>query len=93
MWIVCIGSTENPESENYGEFVKTYQNRMTEAFQLANSNITKSQDYNKLKYDKKAHSVELDVGDRVLIKNVRPQGTTRKGKLASFWEPVVYAGV
>ena len=78
------------KTANYGEFVKTYQNRMSEAFQLANRNIEKSQNYNKQKYDQKAHSVDLQVGDRVLVKNVRPQGTTMAGKLSSYWEPVVY---
>ena len=32
----------------------------------------------------------MQVGDRVLVKNVRPQGTTMAGKLSSYWEPVVY---
>lgn len=64
---------------------------MDEAYALANRNIEKSDEYNKSKYDQKhANCVELKLGDRVLVKNVRPKGTTMTGKLASFWEQRVY---
>ena len=87
---------ETPESdteenrENIGEFVRGWNTRMTQAYELANQNIGKSADYNKNKYDLKAKCVDLVVGDRVLVKNVRPQGTTRAGKLASYWNNVVF---
>ena len=63
---------------------------MEEAYDIANRNIGKSGSYNKQKYDQKHGAVEIVVGDRVLVKNVRPQGTTRAGKLASFWEPTIH---
>ena len=74
-----------------GQFVTTYKKRMDEAFQLANDNIDKAQSYNKQHYDKKAvGTVALEIGDRVLAKNFRPEGTTMTGKLAPYYEPTVY---
>ena len=34
--------------------------------------------------------MEIVSGDRVVVKNVRPEGTTRAAKLASYWHPKVY---
>ena len=77
--------------ENFGDYVKTWDARMTEAFEIANKNIGKSGQYSKQHYDRKRkQSSELSVGDRVLVKNVRPKGTTRAGKLAGFWEPTIH---
>ena len=39
-------------------------------------------------YNKKAKAVELNVGDQVLMRNVRERGGT--GKLRSFWEETVF---
>lgn len=78
--------------ENYGDFVRTWNKRMNEAFDIANKNIGKSGQYNKNIHDSRSkQSVRLAVGDRVLIRNVRPQNvTTRKAKTASYWHPTVY---
>ena len=78
------------DRENIGTFVRTWNDRMNAAFVIANENIGKSAGFNKNNYDKKAKSVELVSGDRVLVKNVRPQGTTRAAKLASYWDNTVY---
>ena len=59
---------------------------MDQAFKIANEKIKKSSTYNKNKYDSKAKSVEIKLGDRVLVKNVKQKGGT--GKLRSFWEVV-----
>ena len=82
------------DPKSYGEFVSDWQRRMTDAFALANQKSEKSKHYNKLKYDDKAKSVEIGVGDRVLVKNCRPKDTiinpkkkSGTGKLATFWEP------
>ena len=76
--------------DNVSQFVKEWDSRMNKAYEIANQNIGKSAEYNKNKHDWKAKCVEISVGDRVLVKNVRPQGTTRAAKLASYWSPVVY---
>ena len=87
--------TADPVRNSYnageiGEFVRTWNNRMNQAYELANKNIGKISGYNKNKHDARAHSVEIKCGDRVVVKNLRPKGTTRAGKLASYWEPTVY---
>ena len=86
---------QDPERnrDKIGQFVKQWNRRMTQAYDLANKNIGKSADYNKTKYDQKATASELSCGDRVLVRNVRPKGTTRSGKLASYWNPIVYVVV
>ena len=66
---------------------------MTQAYEIANKNIGKSGQYNKNKHDQRSgckSGAELSIGDRVVVKNVRHKGTTRAGKLASFWNPVIH---
>ena len=77
--------------ENYGEYARTWNKKMREAFELANNNIGKSGRYMKEFYDRKRKPcINVNIGDRVLVRNVRPKGTTRAGKLAGFWNPEVY---
>ena len=37
-------------------------------------NIEKTANYNKQHYDKKAKAVEMQIGDKVLVRNVREKG-------------------
>ena len=83
-------SSNRANRETFGKFVRTWNDRMNEAFKIANENIGKSSGYNKNKHDMKAKCVEIVSGARVVVRNVRPEGTTRKGKLASYWHPDVY---
>ena len=56
--------------------------------QRAKGNNIKSQEYNKKKYDGKAKAVGIEVGDQVLVKNLREKGGT--GKLKSHWERQIF---
>ena len=67
----------------YGTFVTNWQRRMAEAYALANQRSETSKQANKVRYDNRAKSVEIGVGDRVLVQNCKKTGT---GKLATFWE-------
>ena len=58
---------------------------MGEAFKLAEKNSDKSKEYGKSKYDARVSCAKLQVGDRVLVKNVKPVG-----KMAPHWSPDVY---
>ena len=60
---------------------------MNEAYELAAKCSKKSGDSNKVRYDSRAKCVDIVEGDRVLFRNVDPPGT---GKLASYWDHVVY---
>ena len=76
--------------ESYGSFVDSWKNRMDEAFQLAARKSNRSDAANKNRYDARAQSVEIEVGDRVVVQNHKKKGT---GKLESFWHPDVYVVV
>ena len=76
---------------NYVDYVRNWDTKMREAFEVANRNIGKSGNYNKAFYDRKRKQAgDLVIGDRVVVKNLRPKGTTRAGKLAGFWEPTIF---
>ena len=60
------------------------------AMWVARVNIGKSADYNKKHYDKKATAVEMQVGDRVLVRNVREKCGKVKAKLKSYWEENIF---
>ena len=81
-----------PDSESYGVFVNQWKDRMNEAYKLAAHHSQKSASYNKKHYDAKARSVDIEVGDRVLVQNVRKRGEGKR-KLLSYWEPEVYVVV
>ena len=79
--------------ENFGTYARAWEKKMTQAYEIANKNIGKAAQYNKHKHDQRSgckSGVELSVGDRVVVKNVRHKGTTRAGKLASYWNPVIH---
>ena len=82
-----LGGEELPR-RNHREFVKEWEKSMMEAVEIARDNIKKSAEYNKKYFDKKAKAVDLEVGDRVLMRNVRERGGT--GKLRSYWEEAVF---
>ena len=60
---------------------------MQEACRIAASNSSKSASQVKVKCNKKAHSITLLPGDRVLIKDFEKDGP---GKIRSYWEQTVY---
>ena len=60
---------------------------MKDAYQVVHQEMQKHGEYNKGKYDSKIKQVEVNVGDRVLVKNTEKGGT---GKLRSNWEQQIY---
>ena len=60
---------------------------MKEAFQVAQQNMEKCGEANKRRYDAKIKTVNIEVGDNVLVRNVEKGGT---GKLKSWWERKLY---
>ena len=73
--------------QTHEQFVQDWQTAMQEAVKVARENITKSAQYNKRYYDKRAKAVEIVVGDMVLVKNVRERSG---GKLKSYWEEALF---
>ena len=84
MFAEAFSSTSKQKSHR--EFVEEWQRSMKEAYEVANKKIVKAAEYNKLYYDRnrKVREVEIGVGDKVLVRNVREKGGT--GKLRSHWE-------
>ena len=76
------------DRKTHKQFVEEWHGAMEEAKRLAKSKMDKTAEYNKKAYDKKAKAVELVVGDKVLMKNVRERGGTQKMK--SFWEETLF---
>ena len=54
---------------------------MRDAYQIVGQNIEKAGNANKRRYDAKAKSVQINVGDNVLVRNTEKGGT---GKLRSY---------
>ena len=74
-------------NKTYAKFVENWQSSMKEAFEIANEKIKKAAEYNKKYYDGKIKYVEVNVGDKVLLRNKETGGP---GKLRSFWERKIY---
>ena len=85
----CVEAGEKLVRKSHEQFVQEWKKSMEEACRVARENIEKSAEYNKKYYDKKAKSVEISVGDHVLMENVREKGGT--GKLKSFWEENIFS--
>lgn len=82
---------DTPVTEKYkthSEYVKTWTDRMTEAYQVASKVATQAAQRGKGHYDKKTHGAELAPGSRVLVRNLTERGGP--GKLRSFWEDAVH---
>jgi len=80
--------TEKKQYTDVSDYVRIQKSRMNEAFQIAQNNTSKRRDQDKKLKDTKATLTPLEVGDRVLVRNLTQRGGT--GKLRSFWEEKVY---
>ena len=61
---------------------------MQQAIDIANKNAGKARRLNKRTYDRKLYGNDIDVGDRVLLRNNSERGGT--GKLKAHWEDIIY---
>ena len=86
-----LSTQPDSDPKKFEKFAEVWKEKMDQAYDIANKNIEKSAQYNKSKYDKHAKSVELVIGDRVLVKNFKPKdSTTFANKLSSYYEESVY---
>uniref|UniRef100_A0A803J7X9 Integrase catalytic domain-containing protein n=1 Tax=Xenopus tropicalis TaxID=8364 RepID=A0A803J7X9_XENTR len=74
--------------DKYPEYVKTWTDRLNEAYRLASKTASKGADRGKDYYDRKIHGAELTPGSRVLVRNLTEKGGP--GKLRSYWEDTIY---
>lgn len=78
----------NEEHRSHVDYVADWQTRMQEAYEIASKTANKEALRGKQYYDRKVHGVELQVGGRVLLRNLSERGGP--GKLRSHWENTVY---
>ena len=76
---------------SHREFAESWKHAMKEAYTVVRHQSNKSAARGKKHYDKKIYGACLDIGDRVLVRNVSERGGT--GKLRSFWEDDIYVVV
>ena len=80
-----------PQSEeqtrSHQNYVDKLKQRMAYAYDTASSEARKNAERQKEYYDYKVRQMKLEVGDRVLVKNV---GTRGKQMLADLWEHCPY---
>lgn len=69
------------------QYVKNLKSYLKASYQLATANAKKVADKNKQRFDTRVRESTLEIGDRVLVRNVRLRG---KNKLADRWESTVY---
>lgn len=79
---VFLGVETEEETTSMDEYVASLRRRLDYAYDLASQNSGEIQDKNKKGYDQKTRENKLDIGDRVLIRNVGLKG---KHKLADRW--------
>ena len=74
--------------KSYQDFVDSWKEAMQEAYTIARHCSNKNAQRGKTGYDRKLFGACLNVGDRVLVRNLSERGGT--GKLRSYWENDVY---
>ena len=86
IWLLVypVGSKQH---QSHSEYVKNLKARLEESYNLASQHALKTAERNKTRFDQKVTTSVLEVGDRVLVRNVRIRG---KQKLMDKWESDVY---
>ena len=74
--------------KTYDKFVRDWKDSLRDAYQIAHQHQITAAAANKKRYDRKMRHVAIDVGDKVLVRNLTPRGGT--GKMNSWWERRIY---
>lgn len=82
---VCEG---RPTS--HSDYVQNLKSRLEESYKIAMDNSAKIARKNKARFDRRVTASDLEVGDRVLIRNVRIRG---KHKISDKWESTIHVVV
>lgn len=88
---LLFGLQPRETQENYSEYVKNWQIRMKQAYEIASKIAAKEASRGKRYYDRRSHGADLQLGGRVLVRNLSERGGP--GKLRSYWESRVHVVV
>lgn len=72
---------------SHSQYVRNLKTYLKDSYQLASANAKKIADKNKRRFDMRVRESTLDIGDRVLVRNLRFRS---KHKLADRWESTIY---
>lgn len=78
------------QQKSHSQYVKHLKSHLEESYKIATRSAAKVAEKNKTRFDKRVTPSALDIGDRVLVRNVRIRG---KHKLADKWESTVHVVV
>ncbi|KAE8299878.1 hypothetical protein D5F01_LYC02297 [Larimichthys crocea] len=84
---LAFGLPTNNNKVSHSQYVKDLKCRLEQSYRIATSNAQKNADRNKTRFDRQVVDSSLEVGDRILVRNVKLRG---KHKLADKWEDDVY---
>lgn len=85
---LCFGiSPQGHIPATHSHYVRELKKRLRHAYQLASRNAERMQLQNKRRWDAKVTALPLEVGDRVLVRNL---SLRKKHKISDRWESVVY---
>lgn len=88
---IALGLPGKDSSQvSHSQYVQHLKSHLKESYEVASRNAQKMAEKNKIRFDKHVTNSSLEVGDRVLVRNVRIRG---KHKLADRWESEVYVVV
>ncbi|KAK7921783.1 hypothetical protein WMY93_008685 [Mugilogobius chulae] len=81
---------QGTKHKSHSQYVQHLKSRLEESFKIASENALKSAERNKTRFDQRIIPAALEVGDRVLVRNVRLRG---KHKLSDKWEHDIFVVV
>ena len=85
---LCFGTSPDGEANGYhSRYVAKLKDDLQRAYKLASDTAYKTHQRNKRSYDKRVGFQTLEIGDRVLLRNLGLKG---KHKLESRWSPIPY---
>lgn len=88
---LCFGiSPQGHNPRTHSQYVQDLKKRLRHAYELASRNAEKRQLLNKRCWDAKVTALPLEVGDRVLVRNL---SLRKKHNISDKWEQTVYVVV
>ena len=85
---LILNVNENSENIGYDDYVDNWKKSMQEAWSIARNSAAKNAKAGKKSYDKRMFGATVQIGDRVLVRNLSERGGT--GKLRSYWENEIH---